>query len=1127
MEKLPALLPPIRPLGRKWSMDAAGPFEQSVLGNRYFFVLVSDDTKTAYIYFAKSLKSYADISAMVVEDIKNTLLLMGETEIQVQISLRFMQIKSDQASYFTSNKNTVSYTNNGIRTTFSGVYNGFQNCYAERIIGTICSSAYTMRHHANAPKNVWDFAILLAWEIYDNSAHSKLPNNMSPRQFRTGQKQNLFSYLHIFWGLTAIWIPPAQRNKTESKAKFGRYAGYDRQSRSHWVLVPTSSGKYRIHRSQHIRVDPRPFPPRAPGCLMPPLTDGPIAELNHTTQLESTKFNKQQMNLITQMKQYLFSQMETGDLAYVTPCTKGWFHVTDESGDKAYYTTVKGRRSLTCPDNVDAYPDTHAFVFSKGIPIKPPDKTETGTVTQKPLSPPIDIPTNTPKPVPTRVHDTRYRAKQLDRVKHYTDLLHVMHVNNEIDVEHDQVIFEPLQHEVSTIKSAKSNDVDLNPLLRNLNSEGTHKHLPVYDPITAIMDAVGNNQHKLAADIFRKTEREGRWLIAPGEYIFYQGSVYPLPTHLDNAKTVTHTVRAATVAQNTNLPWSDKIWYSYANASADPIYGHLFRKPSNAIDKEMSTLDRHGTIQPIDTNELPVGATINRLLTIFSLKRGGNPNDPNNVWGKLRIVFDGTSEHPHGVSSTNIPSLDNIRTFCAIYDDPNDDIIAMTCDIPCAYTQTVRDDRHDQSKQVFTYLPIGLWPPDPKTGKPQLAKIGNLYGRRDAGNQYQRDRDRTLIKEGYTQCKMEPAMFTNPITRVRACILTDDFLIIGNRTAVHQLFTILENRYSEKPGDLKPQILSDEWVPFNGALLRRVNHQIEWSTHRAIDELLAVQISNNIATNQLPSAPLKSISKHDVQKVDHKDPNQRDCNPIRTKQYYATQGSLNWICQLGRPDFATTNSQNASVMAGPAQSHTNRHLQTIQYLKFTRELVLTWNPSNHTYTDKDGKIIQVERNQLLYYSDGSFAAEGIGQSRIGYVAILNGGVIGWGTNLTKFQTTGIMDAEEAAAAWACKDISYRRELMRELGHEQLHPTALLCDNMATISFTEPSAILSTLSKHILVRGAYTRECERNGIIKITFVPGKYNLADNVTKVQPKNLLYGVSLPNYGFTKESIPNVPNI
>ena len=92
--------------------------------------------------------------------------------------------------------------------------------------------AYTMRHHANAPKNVWDFAILLAWEIYDNSPHSNLPENMSPRQFRTGKLQNIFDYLHIFWALTAIWIPPSQRNKSESKAKFGRYAGYDRQSRS-------------------------------------------------------------------------------------------------------------------------------------------------------------------------------------------------------------------------------------------------------------------------------------------------------------------------------------------------------------------------------------------------------------------------------------------------------------------------------------------------------------------------------------------------------------------------------------------------------------------------------------------------------------------------------------------------------------------------------------------------------------------------------------------------------------------------------------------------------------------------------------------------------------------------------
>ena len=159
---------------------------------------------------------------------------------------------------------------------------------------------------------------------------------MSPRQFRTGKLQSIFDYLHIFWALTAIWIPPSQRNKSESKAKFGRYAGYDRQSRSHWVLVPTDNARYRIHRSQHIRVDPRPFPPKADGCILPPLTDGPISELNHSTKLDSNKFKKKQANQLVQVKQHLYSQMVDGDLVYVTPCTKGWYHVSSETQEEYY-----------------------------------------------------------------------------------------------------------------------------------------------------------------------------------------------------------------------------------------------------------------------------------------------------------------------------------------------------------------------------------------------------------------------------------------------------------------------------------------------------------------------------------------------------------------------------------------------------------------------------------------------------------------------------------------------------------------------------------------------------------------------------------------------------------------------
>ena len=141
---------------------------------------------------------------------------------------------------------------------------------------------------------------------------------------------------------------------------------------------------------------------------------------------------------------------------------------------------------------------------------------------------------------------------------------------------------------------------------------------------------------------------------------------------------------------------------------------------------------------------------------------------------------------------------------------------------------------------------------------------------------------------------------------------------------------------------------------------------------------------------------------------------------------------------------------------------------------------------------------------------------------MGWVCILNGGVIAWGSALCKFRCTGVMDVEEAAAAWASKDAVYRRELMNELGLQQTTPTVLLCDNMATISFSKPSAVLSLLSKHILVRGAYTRELQQRDVIELVFCPGRLNVADSMTKVLDKSQHYGLTLPKLGFINITLP-----
>ena len=115
------------------------------------------------------------------------------------------------------------------------------------------------------------------------------------------------------------------------------------------------------------------------------------------------------------------------------------------------------------------------------------------------------------------------------------------------------------------------------------------------------------------------------------------------------------------------------------------------------------------------------------------------------------------------------------------------------------------------------------------------------------------------------------------------------------------------------------EIVGERWTSFNGALIRRVNNLIQWSTRRAIEEALARANATDVQPAALPSEPLKSITKHETQRLDHIDKDKRDFNPVRTKQYMKNQGSHIWVSQLGRADVAVTVSQNASVMAGPSE----------------------------------------------------------------------------------------------------------------------------------------------------------------------------------------------------------------
>ena len=94
-----------------------------------------------------------------------------------------------------------------------------------------------------------------------------------------------------------------------------------------------------------------------------------------------------------------------------------------------------------------------------------------------------------------------------------------------------------------------------------------------------------------------------------------------------------------------------------------------------------------------------------------------------------------------------------------------------------------------------------------------------------------------------------------------------------------------------------------------------------------------------------------------------------------------------------------------------------------------------------------------------------------------------------------------MQAEYQAACDVVREIVWLRQLLKELGHEQQHPTVVFEDNHGCISLTENNRT-DPRTKHIDVKYHYTREQVANKVVKFAPIPTAVMVADALTKPAP-------------------------
>lgn len=491
------------------------------------------------------------------------------------------------------------------------------------------------------------------------------------------------------------------------------------------------------------------------------------------------------------------------------------------------------------------------------------------------------------------------------------------------------------------------------------------------------------------------------------------------------------------------------------------------------------------------------------MLLLYSFKRG-----PDNTVtrAKLRAVFNGKQDPSDKTQyrdcSTHAPHRANLMTWLALAPGDDEDHVIGNGDAPEAYVwaDNTDDDWIEIPPEFAKMLPPKCFPSHLKAGRvhPNGSKwcarvVGALYGKDNGGKIYEDARDEYLTTTcGLKQSFFDRSFFFNIHTDFRLVVTTDDFLWRGKRHACNLFAKQLEAAF----GECGVSELGNHWTLYAGINLKWQNHRIFWSSRRAIQEALIKHNLQDISRQALPASHSTSITKYDRAEESER-------SKTVTAEYLSKMGSVNYIvAQTGRFDAYTASKHLASVMANPKPTHCSSLTRMFQYLKHSRDMTLTWNVHKSRY----------RKNQLYYYADGSFAGEHF-SSRMGVVAMLNGGAVDAQSQLTKFQCTGVFDVEEAAACLATKDAVYRAAFLEELGYPQ-DTIPILCDNAATVLFSRNDTV-TALNKHILIRGAYTRCVQKSGLIQLIHIPGTTNLADDQTKIVGIDLKYKF-LDLYGF-----------
>ena len=394
----------------------------------------------------------------------------------------------------------------------------------------------------------------------------------------------------------------------------------------------------------------------------------------------------------------------------------------------------------------------------------------------------------------------------------------------------------------------------------------------------------------------------------------------------------------------------------------------------------------------------------------------------------------------------------------------------------------------DLDEVIYCYPPPGFEDPAGKIWKLKKA----LYGLKQAPRQWMNKFKEVLLKAGFVQSIVEPALFMlrKGGTVLYLLAFVDDFLLISPNLAIvdHVKGTLCSN--------------------FDMTDLGAAKKYLGWHVRRDLD-LGKLWISlgpgvtkalADLGIDQTRSRPTRTPLPHDWQAwLPHE---RDDARPLlqpasdsgdkyselldeaKHVKYRQGVGYINYAAGAVRPDLSYASSQLSQVLHKPRERHYKAMLHTLRYLASSADLAICY----------DAKASK----ELTVYTDSDYAGcKGTRKSVSGAIFMYAGGPVAWISKKQDNVTLSATEAEYGAMTLGTRHALWIREMLAEVGLPQSKPTPLYVHNLGAVQLSR-NPITSTHSRHVAVSMNFVRE--KNGAeVTVQHVSAEHQKADYLTK----------------------------